>query len=256
MDFELSAIYRLFFDHYGPQGWWPLLSWHEKGSNPTMRGRLTGYHPSNYDLPENEQEMFEIMLGAILTQNTSWVNAEKALWALNDQEFLSISRLKELDPSSIAPLIKSSGYYNQKAIKIKALIDFLLKNPISRLIKEKDVQKLRKELLEIKGVGSETADSILLYSLKKPIFVVDAYTRRLLSRMKIIEGKETYEEIQSLFHQEIQGDKAIYNEFHALIVQHCVHVCSSKPNCSECVFESKCPKNIVVKPKKKAKNLQ
>ncbi len=248
---SLKKIYDFLYSNYGPQGWWPLVDLKPE-INPTQRGRYTGYHPGDYSYPKNEDQIFEIIIGAILTQNTSWVNAEKALWNLAQKNLISEKKLEKVELDDLAQLIRSSGYYNQKATKIQNLLHFFQKNPISSL-KNLEINVLRQKLLEIKGVGPETADSIILYAFRKSIFVVDAYTKRLLSRIGLIPEKSTYEYIQNLFHAQISDDSVVYNEYHALIVQHCVHSCSSKPNCSSCFLNQYCEKIIPIKSKKKAK---
>jgi endonuclease III related protein len=244
----LKDLYNSLYSIYGPQGWWPLLDCQENNCNPTNRGLFTGYHMKDYELPSTEGGMFEIMLGAILTQNTSWTNAEKALFELQKHNLLKISNYKDINVENLAEYIRSSGYYNQKAKKILNLIDCLEKNPIDALLKMK-ILPLREKLLEINGVGPETADSIILYALKKPIFVIDAYTKRILSRLGIIPVKSKYADIQALFHKQIKANLEVYNEYHALFVQHAVNVCKTKPICEKCQYNSECPK--IIPPKKK-----
>ncbi|MHA1369419.1 MAG: endonuclease III domain-containing protein [Promethearchaeota archaeon] len=243
---DLIKLYEILFSRHGPQGWWPLIGQHRKGANPTKRGVLTSYHVGNYDLPETETEMFEVMVGAILTQNTSWVQAEAALINLHDRGILSIEGIRDASLEELAKLIYSSGFYNQKALRLKTLVEFLEKNPM-RVLESMDTQVLRKKLLSIKGVGNETTDSIILYALKKPVFVIDAYTKRFLSRMGYINKSVKYLELQKVFHERIEKNHKIYNEYHALIVQHSVHYCTSKPKCDQCMFNNLCKKLISVK---------
>ena len=248
---SLKILYDKLYSNYGHQGWWPLVDLKPE-INPTQRGRFTGYHPGNYNYPKNDDQIFEIIIGTILAQNTSWVNAEKALWNLAQKNLISESKLNILDLDELAQIIRSSGYYNQKAIKIQNILHFLQKNPISSL-KKLEINILRQNLLDIKGVGPETADSIILYAFNMPIFVIDAYTKRLLSRIGLIPEKSLYEHIQNLFHAQISADYVVYNEYHALIVQHCVYICTSKPKCSQCFLNRYCQKIIPIKSKKKAK---
>jgi endonuclease-3 related protein len=239
-------MYQNLLDYYGPQGWWPLMSF--AGTNPTLRGRLTGYHPGNFDLPETDSEVLEIMLGTILTQNASWLNAEKALFVLAEHDLVDVEKLLNTEASKLAELIRPARFNNQKAARIHILMQYLLENPIKSL-QQRSVEDLRPELRSIKGVGNETCDSILLYALKKPIFVVDAYTSRLLIRCGMITPGAKYEEIQALFQSKMPTSVEIYNEFHALIVQHCVHGCLKEPICEECPLDSSCPKNPLPPPK-------
>ncbi len=247
MTLSLQKIYQILLKRYGPQGWWPLVEY--AGTNPTLRGRLTGYHPGNYELPDTEKQMLEIMLGAILTQNTSWVNAEKALFELHNKSLIDIPRLLRVPLDQLAPIVRSSGYYNQKAARILNLAYYLTDHPISSLLK-RSLEDLRPELRAIKGMGNETCDSVLLYALKKQIFVVDAYTKRLLIRFGLITPTDTYEEVQTLFHHEIQSSVDVYNEYHALIVQHCVHCCVKVPLCESCPLTDFCQKNPYSGPKR------
>ena len=247
----IPKLYHILLDHYGAQGWWPLLRLSKSKINPTLRGKFTGYHPNNFQIPEIQQEILEIMIGAILTQNTSWVNAEKALNNLFINQKDSIESLNEINTEELANLIRSSGYYNQKAVKIRNLTKFLSQNSIKSL-DQLPIINLREKLLSIKGVGPETADSMILYGFKKPIFVIDAYTKRLFGRMGLILSKESYQYFQDTFHHSLPPDVAIFNEYHALIVQHCAHICKSKPKCQICILNDRCKRIIPVKPKKKS----
>ncbi len=251
MDF-IKSLYQQLFKQYGPQGWWPLLRLQSNQINPTNRGKFTGYHPNNYTIPESEIEIFEIILGAILTQNTSWTNAETALANLSKSTSLTPKELIAIPIETLALLIKSSGYFNQKSTRLHIIAEFFLNNPISNLV-SLPVDEIRIQLLAIKGIGPETADSILLYALKKPSFVIDAYTRRLLSRMGIGDKSWKYQDYRMAFQSAIsptEENLRIYNEYHALIVQHCVHICKKTPLCEKCLFNTTCPK-IIPKPKKK-----
>jgi endonuclease-3 related protein len=247
MTLSLQEIYQILLKRYGPQGWWPLVEY--AGTNPTLRGRLTGYHPGNYELPDAETQMLEIMLGTILTQNTSWVNAEKALFELYHKGLIDIQKLLDVPLDQLAPIVRSSGYYNQKAARILNLARYLTDHPISSLLR-RSIEDLRPELRAIKGMGNETCDSVLLYALKKPIFVVDAYTKRLLIRCGLITLTDSYEEVQTLFHHEIPSSVDVYNEYHALIVQHCVHCCIKAPLCGLCPLTNSCQKKPFSGPKR------
>jgi len=182
----------------GPQGWWPV----------SENGALA-YHPGDYSSPRNERQQWEICMGAILTQNTNWRNAEKAIMNLLESRVISPENILKIKKERLARLIRPSGYYNQKAIKLRELA----KRVIDFGGTEKFLKKVsREELLKIKGIGPETADSILLYAGKRPYFVVDAYTRKMFA----LEGN--YEEIRKRFEDSLPKDWTVYNEFHALIV--------------------------------------
>ena len=179
----------------------------------------------------------EIIIGAILTQNTAWANVEKAIGNLKREKVLSVSRLSGISEKKLARLIRPSGYYNIKANRIKNFLRFLntrYSGSIDKMFGSR-LYKLREELLAVKGIGRETADSILLYAGNKPVFVVDAYTKRVFSRHGFIKEDADYEEAQSLFMDNLWKDKGLFNEFHALIVELGKSVCKSKkPLCSLC----------------------
>ncbi|HAV43054.1 TPA: hypothetical protein DCX15_03470 [bacterium] len=202
----LNWIYEKLFKAFGPRHWWP-------GESP-----------------------FEIIIGAILTQNTAWTNVEKAINNLKDHSLLDPKRLNGTPQDRLAGLIRPAGYYQIKAERLKEFTRFLFANYDGDLEKmfSRDMWELRAELLGVKGIGLETADSILLYAGNKPIFVVDAYTRRILLRHNLIEEKATYSQIQDLFMDNLPQDIKLYNEFHALIVQVGKEICKPKPNCSLC----------------------
>ena len=204
---RLLEIYKHLLDYFGPQNWWPA---------------------------ETKEE---IIIGAVLTQNTNWKNVEKAISNLKNNGILSIKEIDKTDISTIAELIKPSGYFNQKAKKLKRLSHFLVKHYDGDADKLKSVptERLRGELLSINGVGPETADSILLYALERPVFVVDAYSFRLAIRHNLIWEDATYKELQELFTQNLPKDSSLYNEYHALIVQLGKSFCKKKnPICSSC----------------------
>jgi len=206
----ISKLYKDFLILYGPQGWWPLLD--VKGTNPTKTGSVKGYHPGDYDYPKTDEQKFEICVGAILAQNTSWTNVEKALRNLKRMQALHLKGIKRLSIGKLKEAIKPAGYYNQKTKKLLIFIDFY-KNLGDRA-------PSREELLELWGIGPETADSILLYAYKIPEFVVDTYSSRLLLEEKLIDKKATYEEIKELFEKNIEKDFKVFQEFHALMVEH------------------------------------
>jgi endonuclease-3 related protein len=200
------GIYSKLYQAYGPRDWWP------------------------------GETSFEVMVGAILTQNTSWRNVEKAIQRLKEKRVLSPEGIFRLKKSQLASLIKSSGYYRIKADRLQAFINFLFEEfggDLKKMGRERP-GKLREKLLGVKGIGPETADSILLYGLKKPIFVVDAYTKRILSRHGVISEKASYEEVQKLFINYLPFDEKLFNEYHALLVYLGKTVCKKIPRCEIC----------------------
>ncbi|MFU0799512.1 MAG: endonuclease III domain-containing protein [Xylanivirga thermophila] len=204
----IEQIYHQLLNYYGPQSWWP-------GDTP-----------------------FEIMLGAILTQNTSWQNVERAIDNL--RPYLEPEKIYDMQDAQLSKLIKPSGFYNVKTKRIKNFLEwFKHKNFSIEELKKMDVQRLRQELLLINGIGRETADSIILYAIEKPIFVIDAYTRRMFNRFGLSLPKE-YDLIQDLFQKNINKDVYVFNEYHALIVKHSKDFCRAKPLCDECFLNSIC----------------
>lgn len=210
MSNKIQNLYKALIKEHGPQGWWPLLS--HKGTNPTKTGSINGYHPNDYSFPRNEKEKFEICLGAILTQNTSWPNVEKALSNLNKISNFTPESIIELNEKNLKEAIKPSGYFNQKTKKIIIFSKFF------RALKGRT--PLREELLSLWGIGPETADSILLYAYSVPSFIIDTYTRRMLKELDWIKGDESYDELKEIFEDSTEKDFKIYQEFHALIVEH------------------------------------
>ena len=202
----LGEIYERLYKAFGPQHWWP-------GDTP-----------------------FEVIIGAILTQNTAWVNVEKAINNLKKENLLTLKALKKISLGRLAKLIRPTGYYNQKAKKVKNFIQFLFENYRGSLKKMliEDFLVLRSKLLKINGIGLETADSILLYAANKPIFVVDAYTRRILSRHNLITPQATYLEVQNYFMDNLENKAKLFNEYHALLVHLGKEFCKPKPNCPIC----------------------
>ncbi|MBI2547862.1 endonuclease III domain-containing protein [Candidatus Woesearchaeota archaeon] len=211
MQDQLFFLYKRLLETYGYQGWWPLLCERGKGCN------AQGYHPQCYTYPHTDQQCIEIIGGAILTQNTAWKNAEKALLQLYQQKLLTLRTLDKVTGEELAQYIRPSGYYNQKAKKLKNVVHFLTSTPLKQLM-AMDTLTARKHLLEIQGIGPETADCILLYALHKPIFVVDAYTHTLLTALGLVSGRASYESIQRMFMDTLPADEALFNEYHALLV--------------------------------------
>lgn len=180
-------------------------------------------------------------VGAILTQNVAWTNVETAIARLKEQRLLAPRALDARAPAKIAPLIRSTGYYNQKAKKLKNFLAWFAgyRYSFARL-RDLPTDRIRDELLAVKGIGPETADSILLYALGRRVFVVDAYTIRILSRLGAIAGTESYHAVQELFHRRFRGGVGEYNEYHALIVRHGKDVCRTRPRCAGCRLASGC----------------
>ncbi len=212
-------VYNKLYELYGPQGWWPIKN--HKGTNTAKTGVTNDYHPRNYDLPLERNEIFEVILGSILTQNTTWLQADKALTNLNQLGTIEPEKLLLLDDKNLKAAIRCAGFLNQKSIYLREISRFF--------IKLKDETPTRKELLKVKGVGNETADSILLYAYKQPEFVVDAYTKRIFSHLKIIDEKISYMKLKNLFESNLKPDVPVYQEYHALIVQHAKKYYSRKP---------------------------
>src|SRR6056297_2231960 len=184
------------------------------------------------------------MVGAILTQNTQWFNVKKAIKSLKEVGLLEPRKMYLSNEKRLASLIVQAGYYNIKSKRLKNFLEYLMEKKLDFYsMKKTSVENLREELLEINGIGPETADSILLYALNKKTFVVDAYTRRLFSRLnKDWEWMKriTYDDLKSFFEKRLPDDLDLYNEFHALIVKHSKEVCKSKPLCEECVLKESC----------------
>lgn len=207
---------------YGPQGWWPLLELNnDKKLNITKGGSLRGYHPGNYSYPRTEEQRFEMLIGAVLTQNTAWTCVEKALSNLKKLILLNPERLLKAKDSAIQEAIKPAGYFNQKTKYVKEITKFFIKLK-GRIPK-------REELLTIRGIGNETADSILLYAYKQPEFVVDAYTKRTFFHLGAIKENAKYIEIKKLFEDNLPKDFKLFQEYHALLVEHAKRYYSKKP---------------------------
>lgn len=207
---KVYEIYKDLYDYYGPQHWWPADDW------------------------------FEVTVGAILTQNTAWNNVEKSIENLKQRDLLEPEKLSKIKEDDLAQLIRSSGFYNLKSKRLKNFLEWLKKyNYDIDKIKNKSVTSLREELLSIKGIGKETADSILLYAFEMPVFVIDAYTKRMFSRLGLILSRQ-YDEFQDFFEKNLTKDVQLYNEYHALIVKHSKVYCKKTPKCSDCFLKEKC----------------
>ena len=206
----LTEIYDVLFKSFGKQYWWP-------GD--------TG---------------FEVVIGAILTQNTNWANVEKAIRNLKTARIFTPRKIHEIDQGKLAALIRPSGYFNVKAKRLKHFIEWLFLNyngSLSKLFKL-DYVTLREQLLSVNGIGKETADSIILYAAEKPTFVVDAYTKRVLVRHGVITEDYDYDAIKAVFENNLPTEVSLYNEYHALIVMVGKHYCKPKMQCEECPLEN------------------
>ncbi len=203
----LREIYDLLLAEFGPQNWWPADS------------------------------SFEVFVGAILTQNSNWQNVEKAIFNLKEAGCLSLSSMSSLPVNELAMIIRPCGYYNVKAGRLKSILDFLQNewNGDLTAFLQQDREQLRQDLLALKGIGPETADSIILYGADLPVFVVDAYTQRFLFRHGLISEDDDYSSIQELFMDNLAEDTRMFNEYHALIVKLGKEFCHKrKPKCAEC----------------------
>ena len=179
------------------------------------------------------------MLGAVLTQNTAWPNVERAIINLKRAGLTTPEALDDCSHEMLAEAVRPSGYFNIKATRLKNLCRFLLEVGLEES-RSLETQELRAALLSVNGVGPETADDILLYAYGRPVFVIDAYTRRIFSRLGLVSGKESYEVLRALIETRFVASAAIYNEYHALIVQHAKLACQVKPLCADCILQSKC----------------
>ncbi len=203
---RLHEIYRRLYKAFGPQHWWP------------------------------GETAFEVAVGAILTQNTNWGNVEKAIANLRNAGGLDASSAKRMSVQRLASLIRPAGYFNVKAKRLKNFLDFLTKGygGSMKRMKKEELETIRGKLLGVNGIGPETADSIILYALEKPVFVIDAYTKRVLSRHNIKKLDASYHSFQELFHANLERDVQLFNEYHALFVRAAKQYCRTKPLCSEC----------------------
>jgi len=209
MSEKLLQVYKKLYASFGPQHWWP-------GETP-----------------------FEVAVGAILTQNTNWSNVEKAVGNLKKGGLLYPSALQRLPQDRLAAIIRPAGYFNIKAGRLKNFVAFLMKEYHGSMqkMKKEDLPSLRKKLLSVNGIGPETADSIILYAVEKPVFVIDAYTKRVLSRHNIQHHDASYDTFQHLFHSKLKEDISLFNEYHALFVRLAKVYCRTKPICTGCPLE-------------------
>lgn len=195
---------------YGPQYWWPGDS------------------------------AFEIMVGAVLTQNTAWVNVERALANLKRADALDPRAIVAAHPRRLARWLKPSGYFNVKAKRLRAVCRWLIQQRGVRSLTRRSTENLRAALLAVHGIGPETADDVLLYAFDRPVFVIDAYTRRIFQRLGVIGGAEDYETLRRVFERTLGPDTALYNEYHGLIVRHGKEVCRTRPACERCCLAHLC----------------
>lgn len=209
IDKQLTCIYQLLFERFGPQHWWP------------------------------GQTRFEMITGAILTQNTNWANVEKAIANLKSANLLTPEKLHNIDVSQLGELIRPAGYYNIKAKRLKNFISRLFEDYAGQLtnLENLNTNQLRDELLAINGIGPETADSILLYAFDREIFVVDTYTARIAARHELIAPGADYEQLRELFQSNLTPDTKLFNEYHALLVKLGKEFCRPKARCADCPLE-------------------
>jgi endonuclease-3 related protein len=207
----LWAVFEQLLHAYGPQSWWPA------------------------DSP------FEVAVGAVLTQNAAWGNVEQAIGNLRARGLLSLEALLDSAPEQVADAVRPSGYFNVKTQRLLSLCRFLGSEQGLEGFARRDPSDRRVVLLAVNGIGPETADDILLYALQQPVFVIDTYTRRLLLRLGLAEGRESYEILRQGFEQALGADAALFNEYHALIVRHAKVSCRKQPVCAGCVLSSLCP---------------
>ncbi len=206
---KLKSIYDKLYEHFGPQHWWP------------------------------GETAFEVAVGAILTQNTNWGNVEMAINNLKKQGILNSGDLHSISHRKLASYIRPAGYFNIKTKRLKQFMNFLIDeyNGSMEKMKKERLPVIRERLLKVNGIGPETADSIILYALEKSVFVIDAYTKRVLSRHGILEYDASYDIFQELFHSELEQDVKLYNEYHALFVRLAKEYCRIKPLCKGCPLD-------------------
>jgi len=209
---QLLSIYKKLSNYYGSLHWWPAES------------------------------PFEVIVGAILTQNTNWNNVEKAITNLRQVDVLTLEAILQLDRETLEQLIHPSGFFRQKAERLQLFCQHIKDHHNGNLdhLFQQPLESVRSELLQLKGIGPETADSILLYAGHLPSFVVDTYTCRLFGRLGILKGDEKYDEVRELFMTNLPQENSLYNEYHALIVHHCKKFCRKKPSCCGCPCEDSC----------------
>jgi endonuclease-3 related protein len=206
-----TQVYKKLLKQYGHQHWWPA------------------------DTP------FEVMVGAILTQNTAWSNVERAIANLKSQSCLTPQGILQAPQAELADWLKPSGYFNIKTQRLRNVCQWYVDAGEFVALAEIDTKTLRKQLLSVNGVGPETADDILLYAFSRPVFVIDAYTRRIFSRLQLLDADTGYEDLRQQFETQLAADAVMFNEYHALIVRHAKEACKKRPDCAECCLVSSCP---------------
>jgi len=213
---KLLEIYDILLKHFGAQEWWPART------------------------------RFEVVIGAILTQNTNWKNVEKVIEKLKERNLLEPEGLRKISETELCEIIRPAGYYNQKAKKLHKFLEFLFREYGGSMdgIINADRDTLRAQLLDIWGIGEETADAIVLYADDKTSFVIDAYTRRVFTRMGTLDGIMTYGEIKDFFEKNLPDDLELYKEFHALIDELAKNYCTAKPRCDACPVRGLCARKI------------
>jgi endonuclease-3 related protein len=232
MAIHIEQLYHLLLDYFGHQQWWPV--------------------DHTYHTTRKSDPRFEIIVGAILTQNTAWSNVEKALHALKQHHALTIESIASLDLQTLKTLIRSSGFFNQKAHRLQTISAYLSREYHADLSSffSRDTVTVRADLLRLHGIGPETADSIVLYAGDKPVFVIDAYTRRISRRLPLPVDEESYSELQHFFEYSLQKIFSeehlvpVYKEFHALLVQLAKTFCTKTPLCDDCPLNSLCQKML------------
>lgn len=214
------SVYKRLYRTYGPQHWWPA------------------------DTP------FEVITGAVLTQNTAWSNVEKALANLRAAGALDAERISAASPQQLACWLTPAGYFNIKARRLRNLCAWYLSQGGYEKLRHWPTARLRQGLLSVNGVGFETADDILLYAFRRPVFVIDAYTRRIFARLGLVDHEAPYEVLRHSFQEALERENgaatrrrqtALYNEYHALVVIHGKDVCRKRPRCAQCCLRTHCP---------------
>ena len=207
----LGSVFESLYERHGPRHWWP-------GDTP-----------------------FEVMVGAVLTQNTAWSNVEKAIANLVADDLLDPVKIIAVRKDYLARRLKPSGYFNIKAGRLRHFCRWYIDAGGYAALEKTPTDDLRQALLSVHGIGPETADDILLYAFSRPVFVIDAYTRRLFSRLGMIAGDEPYEKLRLMIEQALGADAGLFNEYHALIVQHAREICRTRPVCGQCLLNVRCP---------------